>query len=257
MKKHQYNPAIHHRRSIRLKGHNYAGGGIYFVTICAHRNTGKAPFAEPIQGIICEEWQRSSELRSYVHLDEFVVMPDHFHALIKLDAGGAALGKVIGAFKAAVTRRRGAMHGAHTADVWQRNYYERIIRNDVELDNVRNYIRMNPWKIVVHFNNGMRGIGNPRLWDFEKIGMLCSRHCPTDTLETAKKRASNAQAPHCLLSGFHSPPEKAILKALLQSEAKLICCPAWGIDSMKLPPGLVACIGTKPDVNFGNEKWKR
>jgi len=239
-KKVRYDPAIHHRRSIRLKGHDYAGGGIYFVTICAHRDSGRTPFMEPVRGIICEEWERSEKLRSYVHLDEYVVMPDHFHALIRLDAGGAPLGEIIGAFKTAVTRTdtmHGApqMHGAPTRDVWHRNYYERIVRNKEELKNVRNYIRMNPWKIIVHFDNGMRGIGNPRLWDIEKIGMLCSRNCPAETLEAAELRASHAKPAHCLMSGFHSPPEKTILAALLQSEAKLICCPAWGIDSMKIP----------------------
>ena len=242
MKKHEYNPEIHHRQSIRLKGHDYSGGGTYFVTICAHRDwvgcipPVHAPFAMPgLREIIRSEWEKSAALRPYVRLDEFVVMPDHFHALIRLDKGCAPLGEVIGAFKAAVSRRRGEMHLARIGGIWHRNYYERIVRNAEELENVRDYIRMNPWKNIINLGNGMCGIGNPSLLNWEKIGMLCSRNCPEDALRTAQQRVAAYREMHCLISGFHSPPEQAILAALLKSHAKIICCPAWGIDKMKLP----------------------
>jgi len=187
----------------------------------------------PIRQIIDEEWRRSAELRPYVHLDAFVTMPDHFHALITLDAGGASLGHVIGAFKAAVTRRyRGTSPAAR---IWHRNYYERIIRGTEDLEHVRHYIRMNPWRNIIHFGKGMRGIGNPGLWHLSKIGMLCSRNCPQDVLTEAERRSRRATSEHCVISGFHSPPEKAIMAALLESGAQLICCPAWGIDTIKLP----------------------
>ena len=84
-----YDPARHHRRSIRLKGHDYAGGGVYFITICAHRelgsSTGGKPFGalgatcvSPVRGIIAEEWGRCGQIRDDVFPGEFVVMPDHF-----------------------------------------------------------------------------------------------------------------------------------------------------------------------------------
>ena len=129
-----YDPVRHHRRSIRLKEHDYAGGGVYFITICAHREfmawaRGK-PFGElgaagvsgngagatcvsPVR-IIAEEWRRCGEIRDDVFPGEFVVMPDHFHGLIRIKKGQSTLGHVIGAFKAAASRRirRGDTHVA-------------------------------------------------------------------------------------------------------------------------------------------------
>jgi putative transposase len=247
---HRYDPEIHHRRSIRLKGHDYAGGGTYFVTMCAHREfrdaCGGTPFVSSAREVIESEWRKTAALRPYVHLDEHVVMPDHFHGLMRLDAGGASLGEVIGAFKAAVSRgmRRGEMHLAHTGGarhhahagrIWHRNYYERIIRNEEELVRVQRYIRTNPWKNVIHFGDGMRGIGNPTLWNCKKLGMLCSRDCPADTLAASEEQAMAYSGQNCLLSGFHSAPEKAVLASLLRGKARVICCPAWGVDKMKIP----------------------
>ncbi|MCK5851180.1 MAG: transposase, partial [Kiritimatiellae bacterium] len=150
----QYNPDIHHRRSIRLKGHDYAGGSLYFVTICAHQEfiqfakgnpfgatcvSGKekerATCVSPVRGIIAEEWARCGEIRDDVFPCEFVVMADHFHGLIRIEKSQSELGHVIGAFKAAVSRRirrRGDTHVAlspHDAPspkikIWHRNYYE-------------------------------------------------------------------------------------------------------------------------------------
>ncbi len=113
-----FDPALHHRRSIRLRGHDYAGGGVYFVTICAHREfidfAKGNPFGavregatcvSPVRGIIAEEWRRGGEIRDDVFPGEFVVMPDHFHGLIRIQKGQSELGHVIGAFKAAASRR--------------------------------------------------------------------------------------------------------------------------------------------------------
>ena len=57
MKQHQYNPEIHHRQSIRLKGHDYAGGGTYFVTICAHRNAGNIFAPQSVKEMVSRVWQ--------------------------------------------------------------------------------------------------------------------------------------------------------------------------------------------------------
>ena len=130
----KYDPRIHNRRSIRLKVHDYSGGGLYFVTICAHqefiafakgnpfgeratcvsRGAERATCVSPVRGIIEEEWRRCGEVRDDVSPGEFVVMPDHFHGLIRIQKGRSDLGHVIGAFKAAVSRsiRRGDTHVA-------------------------------------------------------------------------------------------------------------------------------------------------
>ena len=281
-------PPIHHRRSIRLKGHEYAGSGTYFVTICAHRefiqfakghpfsvgatrmspsskagrmspssmagrmSPSKATCVSPVREIIAEEWKRSGELRDDVFPGEFVVMPDHFHGLIRIRKGPSELGHVIGAFKAAASRRIRRGDDTHvvpfvpppnTIRIWHRNYYEMIVRPPEAEESIAEYIRMNPWKLVQHATHegqSFRMIGNPALLNREKIAMLCSRNAPADVLTAATKRAQNAGPQHCFISGFHSPPEKALLTALLRTGdthvgPKLICCPAWGIDTMRIP----------------------
>lgn len=224
-----FDPAKHHRRSIRLKGHNYSGGGMYFVTLCAHAGATcvspirGAPFALPVREIIAEEWARCGELRDDVFPGEFVVMPDHFHGLIEIRPGPSELGHVIGAFKAAVSRRirRGDMHVA----LWHRNYYEMIVRTPEAAENIRRYIRMNPWKCIQNFGNGLRGMGNPSLWNAEKVGILCSR--------TGVPDIGKIPDAEVYLGGFHSPPEKQILDELLKRRAKIILCPAWELESVR------------------------
>jgi REP element-mobilizing transposase RayT len=85
----KYNPQIHHRRSIRLKGYDYASEGIYFVTICTLDK--KCLFGEVIDGemrlnelgkIVRDEWMRTPEIRPDVALDRMVVMPNHLHGIV-------------------------------------------------------------------------------------------------------------------------------------------------------------------------------
>lgn len=195
----------------------------------------------PVRAIIAQEWERGGQLRDDVFPGAFVVMPDHFHGLIRIRKGRSELGHVIGAFKAAVSRAIRRLHDTSvpgTIRLWHRNYYEMIVRTPEAERNIREYIRMNPWKLVlhaVHRGQSFRMIGNPALLNRETIAMLCSRKCPPAVLAAAKKHAQSAGSSHCFISGFHSPPEKAILDMLLGSDAGIICCPAWGIDTMRIP----------------------
>jgi putative transposase len=167
-----YDPDKHRRRSIRLAGYDYAGGGAYFITICAHR---KEPLFGEVAGgeirlnavgeITRDEWYRSAELRPEVLLDAFVVMPNHIHGIFALDgsvAGGEddragdlapwgarraplqrpprSLGAFVAGYKSRVTSRVRALTGDTEKRVWQRNYYEHIIRDDREADEIRLYI---------------------------------------------------------------------------------------------------------------------
>jgi putative transposase len=229
-----FDPEKHHRRSIRLKGHDYAGGGNYFVTICAHQEFIAAVGAtcmSPVQEIIAEEWRRSGEIRDDVFPGEFVVMPDHFHGLIRIEAGASELGHVIGAFKAAVSRRirrgEGDMRVARTGRIWHRNYYEMIVRSPEQEKKIAEYIRMNPWRCVQAFGNGLRGMGNPALWELPRHGVLCSRNAPQPN------SIPNAAV---YLGGFHSPTEKEILNRLLDLKKPIIWCPAWGVRATCLSP---------------------
>jgi REP element-mobilizing transposase RayT len=245
-----YDPEKHHRRSIRLKGHDYAGGGVYFVTICAHREFIAWGNGHPFVGATCvspvpparrileEEWMRSGEIRDDVSPGEFVVMPDHFHGLIRIEKGKSALGHVIGAFKAAVTRairRTGGMHVApHAAlRIWHRNYYERIVRSEEAERKITEYIRMNPWRCVQELGDGLRGIGNPSLRSREKLGVLCSRGAP---------KIGQLPEADVYFGGWHSPKEKEIFQWLLDKKLSVIACPAWGIEKSSFAPGVLRAL---------------
>ncbi|HEY0070175.1 MAG TPA: transposase [Chloroflexia bacterium] len=162
-----------HRRSIRLRDHDYAAG-VYFVTICAAKNM--CLFGEVVGGrvrlnevgrAVAEEWVWTGFVREYVVLDAFVVMPNHVHGIVTLwfdkdtdtirDLGESTthhrkfggleartLAGVVGAFKAAATRYVNRMYGTPGESLWHRNYYEHIIRNEDDLERIREYIRNNP-----------------------------------------------------------------------------------------------------------------
>jgi putative transposase len=161
------------RRSIRLPHHDYAGG-VYFVTICAHDRV--LLFGDVVDGmmvpnalgdIVLEEWIRTEEIRAEVTLDAFVVMPNHVHGIIGIvdgatitDGVGAhgraplrcgiayrrpkSLGAFVAGFKSAVTKRINAIRGTPGGKVWQRNYWERVLRDERELHIARRYVRDNP-----------------------------------------------------------------------------------------------------------------
>ncbi|MDX9868080.1 MAG: hypothetical protein RBT78_09165 [Kiritimatiellia bacterium] len=258
-----YNPAIHHRHSIRLKGHDYAGGGVYFVTICAHRNAGNI-FAPPaVKAMVAREWESAvagvsagvvsavgaglvSALGRY-EACPYVIMPDHFHALIRMprraDVGAGlvsapTLGDVICAFKSRVVHEyiagvKAAQWPRFPGDLWHRNYYEMIVRDAEAEANIRRYIRLNPWRCVTEFGNGLRGMGNPTLWNAEKLGVLCSRNAP---------RPPDIPEAEVYFSGFHSPMEREILDRLLAERRPVIWCPAWGVGADTRPAHTPAAV---------------
>jgi putative transposase len=168
-----YNQLIHHRRSIRLKGYDYAQPGVYFITIVSHRRlpifgeiTGGAVRLNACGEIARAEWMRTAAIRREIVLDEFVVMPNHFHAIViimECDLGSVggkgrsplrpempcgpannSLASLIAGYKSAVTTRINQLRGTPCAPVWQRNYWEHIIRNEDELSRIQEYIRYNP-----------------------------------------------------------------------------------------------------------------
>ena len=167
-----YDPPRHHRRSIRLPAYDYARAAAYFVTLVAH--TRESLFGQVIDSemrlsvlglVVAEEWRRTAEIRREVELDAFVVMPNHVHGIVIIvGAHGRAplqqqhdtlsraplhrlprsLGSFAAGFKSAVTKRINEMRGTPGLPVWQRNYYEHVIRNEDELDHIRRYIMDNP-----------------------------------------------------------------------------------------------------------------
>jgi len=161
------------RRSIRLRGHDYSQVGAYFVTICTYNRAcifGHIMDSEmrlnEIGQIAAEEWTRSERVRDEIELDEWVIMPNHLHGIVWITTNydgrnvvGAtgrsplpsgpqprSLGAMVAGFKSAATKRINAVYGTPGTSLWQRNYYEHVIRNEDTLDRVRQYIRDNPSK---------------------------------------------------------------------------------------------------------------
>ena len=191
-----YNPNIHHRRSIRLKGYDYTQQGAYFVTICTHQRN--CLFGEIVDGemklntngeIARGSWLSIPRHFQNVELDEFVIMPNHLHGIILIvnnsevefsEVEGEALAilndqnqqnlsrqcfaptvytgetikingtkpqslaAIIQNYKSVSTRQINRINKAQGSVIWQRNYYEHIIRNDEALNNIREYIFNNP-----------------------------------------------------------------------------------------------------------------
>jgi len=86
-----YNPHIHHRRSIRLKGYDYAQAGLYFITICCQDRA--CLFGEITDGLmVCNdagtmvenEWLKLPTRFTNIQLHEYIVMPNHFHAILEI-----------------------------------------------------------------------------------------------------------------------------------------------------------------------------
>jgi REP element-mobilizing transposase RayT len=148
-----YNPEIHHRRSIRLKGYNYTNSGIYFVTICCYQrqhlfgsvNNGEME-TNVIGQIVSNLWQKIPHHFLNVELDEFILMPDHLHGIIITSESTekSSLANIVQNFKSVSSRKINRINKNYGMSIWQRNYYEKIVRTEQELENLRDYIQNNP-----------------------------------------------------------------------------------------------------------------
>lgn len=194
-----YNPNLHNRYSIRLQGYDYTQPGAYFLTINTHNkvhNLGQI-INGTVQlfgaGIIAQElWLKTPRHFNNVILGEFVIMPNHMHAIVVIADGnksqrskGEALGHsvsetneaqniaafgnetrifspnaspnqhphgtvpnsisaIIQNFKSVSTRKINKELGTPGANIWQRNFYEHIIRDEEDYDRIVEYIRDNP-----------------------------------------------------------------------------------------------------------------
>ena len=97
--------------------------------------------------VVKDEWLKTAEIRDNIELDKWVVMPDHFHGILVVFNGRGTAGSVptiIRSFKSAVTNRVNKMYQIPGGKLWQRNYWEHIIRNRDELIQIREYILQNP-----------------------------------------------------------------------------------------------------------------
>ena len=168
------------RRSIRLRGYDYSQAGAYFVTLCTHNR--QCLFGEMVDGkmqlneagrVVENCWNDIPLHFPHVELDEWVIMPNHVHGILSIavspDVGAKnfsplqcslkhqsaqrpcgtskTIGSIVRGFKIGVTKWLRNNTPIH--DVWQRNYWEHIIRNEPELHHIREYIHNNPaqWEL--------------------------------------------------------------------------------------------------------------
>ncbi len=154
------------RKSLRLRGFNYQSAGYYFVTFCVQDRL--CLLGEIIQGknilndaghMVHHEINTIQHRHFNLQLDAFIVMPNHVHAIVVIEQGGHrrsaptdfSLPNIIKNIKTFTTKQYS--HGVHTKKwpsfhkrLWQRGYYEHVIRNDESLFNIRQYIMDNPLK---------------------------------------------------------------------------------------------------------------
>jgi REP element-mobilizing transposase RayT len=150
--------------SARLPGWDYRTPAHYFVTVCTKNHAlclariiNAESYLSPLGLIVAEEIWRTPYRRPNVEIDCYVVMPNHFHAVVDItgsqseepmdETSGAlssagSLGTVVGAIKSAATRR---IHDAGYGDfAWQPRFHDHIIRSDEELQRIRAYVQGNP-----------------------------------------------------------------------------------------------------------------
>ena len=171
-----------YRRSTRLPDYDYTSAGAYFVTLVTYGR--ECLFGDVINGEIVlnewgnlakNEWWRLGQRFEQVDVDKTIIMPNHIHGILcfvgagleymmnseepslapplrKIPSPGLApgsLGAIVGAFKSTTARLINGLRHTPGALVWQRNYYDRVIRDEIELKRVREYIYCNPlnWKM--------------------------------------------------------------------------------------------------------------
>ncbi len=155
-------------RLPRLPGFDYASPGFYFLTFTTWQwqqlfgyVTSQGLILGPFGQIVREEWVKSFEIRPGLIRDAFVVMPDHFHALVGLsqepppikslvglNRRARSISSLIGCFKASCTRRINELRGTPRAPVWRTRFYDHIVRDERALRAIRRYIEHNPRKLL-------------------------------------------------------------------------------------------------------------
>jgi putative transposase len=179
----RYNYPMHNlphrnRRSMRLPGYDYTLAGGYFVTLLSYQRiprfgeiTEGEILLSPVGELLQREWLKLPCRFPNIVLDFYVIMPDHMHGILlfndsdappHVDSGAfrnfsedakspqlphvahGSLGAVIRSFKSTVSRLSNFQRSSDGQPLWQRNYYEHVIRNEADLDRIRNYILSNP-----------------------------------------------------------------------------------------------------------------
>jgi len=165
------NMKYRNRKKNRLQNYDYSQNGMYFITICVKEREelfGKIKSGKMILnelGRIVEKcYLEITEHFDNVYLDQYIIMPNHIHGIIEINQVGNAymrssdinrtkmlLSKVVQGFKAAVTRMENGYDKDNKKErvyafptIWQKSFYDNIIRNEISLNKIREYIINNP-----------------------------------------------------------------------------------------------------------------
>lgn len=249
-----------------MRGHDYAGGGKYFVTICVNK---RAKDFSPLLGtvvagrmvlndtgrIAAQCWHDIPRHFPQVVLDQWVIMPDHVHGIIilrddeipegakdfsPLPASPTAsrprgtsrtIGSIVRGFKIGVTKSLGGY------SAWQRGYYDIIIRDEHALSNIRRYIRHNPANYDVYRYGEPRFVmGDRALLDLPITAFLASRDVRDGTHGMCVQKGERFFAPaawpvwpQCVVSGFLSPMEQTVFNACLAGGIPMVHILARGL----------------------------
>jgi len=168
-----YNSNKHHRRSIRLQNWSYANIGAYFVTICCQNRkcifgkiVDKKMILNEYGEITGNAWNKLPQHHTNIELGAFIVMPNHIHGIITINTtniaavtnhdnnrnnrqlaryqnpGKNTLSSIVGSYKSTVSKQIHRI--GFVGDIWQRNFYEHVIRNEIGYAKITEYIRKNP-----------------------------------------------------------------------------------------------------------------
>ncbi len=160
------------RKSQRLRNYDYSQNGAYFITICTHNKEhlfgtigNGISILNEFGHIVEKHIEKMSTLYEYITIDKYVVMPNHAHIIIMIcreriacvpqneyDPTKLIIPKIVQGFKSAITKecREITEKGTHTMrslqKIWQKSYYDHIIRNEAEYKKIWEYIDTNPLK---------------------------------------------------------------------------------------------------------------
>ena len=149
------------RKINRIPEYDYSTNGAYFVTICAQDRApilsaivgDGFPVPKPIGKIAEEIIKQIPDKYPSVSVDKYVIMPDHIHILLRFDLGtgnpSPTLGSVIGWYKYQVTKQVNTQFNTTGKRLFQRSYYDHVIRNQQDYDEIWQYIDNNPRKWVI------------------------------------------------------------------------------------------------------------
>lgn len=147
------------RNSMRLQGYNYANPAGVFITICSHNRQhlfgsvkDSFVYLSDFGEILSDRWSQIPDAKPGVLTDQFVIMPDHLHGILWFGTNDAirpeTCSTVVQWFKIMTQRdiSRAVKSGAtpYREKLWQRGFYDRVIRSDRELEEIRYYINTNP-----------------------------------------------------------------------------------------------------------------